>query len=564
MDEMDDYPEEEAPPRHVVSSSGDTDLHYDLWCFTTPLGVTIQCIAVSSVEDRFLAAFPHQVWHRQVAKRVLPHTLLAKPLQIEVACSPEEAREEVDDAASMKLWVGYISGEVYDGMQVVGLDAAVDYKFKTADSGGFLPYAESLMEVLQEHYAFLSAESGEPSAPAAVGSPDLSSRVSHLEQTMGKMAENIDIVLQKVTETKEKDVRVKFAEPVAKSVPRPKRDARTEKFPGMDPAVVSAALAAGVTEENLQEMQRMMSSTGAASSKLREPALRTSPHAKKVTVQPLSESDEGEPEEGELGLPEATGGSPMENALVKLTELVGLLAADRVKKASASKVELALDGLVTGSGGESSTTSIGKRAAAARRALRTALVDAPEEIYGVVERLLLEDLTNQTVAHGMPKAELNARAWIEHRSKIGAYKTSAHCAWSAGGILDDLIRGRVAHARAKAALLVLQLDQCAVDKGDWTLASELSLEQGPPLSTLATHSPPRVNEGESPFSKLLDSRWSEVMLAHLREAEDYVQKRRNLGKKLAGEENYSESAKPKAKAKAKGKPNSQNEQSTAA
>ena len=112
--------------------------------------------------------------------------------------------------------------------------------------------------------------------------------------------------------------------------------------------------------------------------------------------------------------------------------------------------------------------------------MRTALVDAPEEIYMVVERLLLEDLTSRTIAHGMPKADLNARAWIEHRSRIGAYKTSAHCAWGVRGILDDLIQGRTAHARARAALLLLQLDQCAVDKGDWTLASELSLEQGPP------------------------------------------------------------------------------------
>ena len=167
----------------------------------------------------------------------------------------------------------------------------------------------------------------------------------------------------------------------------------------------------------------------------------------------------------------------MENAFSKLTELVGLLAADRVKKAKASKVELALDSLVSGSGGDSSGAAVGKRAAAARRALRTALIEAPEEIYNVVERLL-QDLTSRTVAHGMPKADINARAWIEHRSRIGAYKTSAHCAWGVGGILDDLIQGRTAHARARASLLLLQLDQCAVDKGDWTLASELSLEQG--------------------------------------------------------------------------------------
>ena len=83
-----------------------------------------------------------------------------------------------------------------------------------------------------------------------------------------------------------------------------------------------------------------------------------------------------------------------------------------------------------------------------------------------------------------------------------------------------------------------------------------------PLSSLATRSPPRVNEGESPFSKLLDSRWSEVMLSHLRDAEDYVQKRRSLGKKLQGEEASSETARAKQKAKAKGKASGNNDHST--
>jgi hypothetical protein len=66
------------------------------------------------------------------------------------------------------------------------------------------------------------------------------------------------------------------------------------------------------------------------------------------------------------------------------------------------------------------------------------------------------------------------------------------------------------------------------------------------------HSLPNVGEGESPFSRLLDPRWSEVMLSHLKDAEDYVQKRRSLGKKLGTDESHTEPSKPKAKAKAKG------------
>eukprot|EP00435_Cladocopium_sp_Y103_P054384 s1627_g17.t1 len=160
----------------------------------------------------------------------------------------------------------------------------------------------------------------------------------------------------------------------------------------------------------------------------------------------------------------------------------------------------------------------------------------------------------------MPLQAFNARAWLEHRSRIGStYRTSAYAAWGVSGILDNLVRGKVAHARAQAALLLLQLDLVAIDKGSWSLAAELSLEVGPPLSSLSSHSLPSFAEGESPFSKLLDPRWSEVMLSHLRDAEDYVVKRRALGKRGTTDEHAGTETTAKAKPKPKGKAKASNE-----
>ena len=82
------------------------------------------------------------------------------------------------------------------------------------------------------------------------------------------------------------------------------------------------------------------------------------------------------------------------------------------------------------------------------------------------------------------------------------------------------------------------------------------LEQGPPLSVLASHTLPSISDGESPFSKILDPRWAEVMLSHLKDAEDYVQKRRALGKKIA-EETEKDTSRPKSKPKSKGKSQSE-------
>ena len=69
-----------------------------------------------------------------------------------------------------------------------------------------------------------------------------------------------------------------------------------------------------------------------------------------------------------------------------------------------------------------------------------------------------------------------------------------------------------------------------------------------------------MTDGEPPYSKLLDSRWQEVALAHLKDTEDYLTKRKNLnkqygrtGKESTADESYDAESKRKAKPKAKPK-----------
>lgn len=92
------------------------------------------------------------------------------------------------------------------------------------------------------------------------------------------------------------------------------------------------------------------------------------------------------------------------------------------------------------------------------------------------------------------------------------------------GILGDLTRGRTQSARARACLLLLQLDHAAVDKRSWVLAAELSLEAGPPLAALSQHVAPAVSKGGAPYSRLLDPRWAEIALSHLRDTDLSSQK----------------------------------------
>ena len=567
MDELDGLPDRgEVPAGNFVvsSTSGDAEFHYDLWRVTTAGGLSIQCIVIAPVEDRFLMAFPHSVWNRQVSRRVLG-PVLSKPAQVEVACCSEEDRETLSEEATMKVWCGYVTAEFFSELELLSMEDETDFPFKAAAGRSFLPYAPAFLEVLRDHFEFLSARSeatgvrGEPGA----GSQDIGARVGSLESTMQKMSESIQVLLERVAQVPatEEPVRrrVSFKPGAAETmVPGATLEKMRKKFPSLDPGVASAAVAAGVSEKHLLEMQKLMGSGAITARRLREPALRKPTTLKSPTrsqaQEVLSESEDEVEQPDDSGLGEAESPKTLGQAVTKLTELVGLLSADKLNRAKASKVEIAMESLAGGSGAaESSGSSAGKRAAAVRRALRVALQENPEEVSAVVERLLGEDLTMRTQTPGMPAVEFNARAWLEHRSRVGAYKTSAHCAWSAAGILDDLVSGRVQHARARAGLLLLQLDQVAIDRGNWTLGAELALEQGPPLSVMAGHTLPSVGDGESPFSRILDPRWAEVMLSHLRDAEDYVQKRRNLGKKL-DETTPDKETKPKPKAKGKGKP----------
>ena len=159
-----------------------------------------------------------------------------------------------------------------------------------------------------------------------------------------------------------------------------------------------------------------------------------------------------------------------------------LLMEDKLKGKKAGKVEAALDAV--GGGG-------------------IVVEGVSGEISSLIERLIMEDMLSRTIAPGMPMTMCSC---------VG--RTSLPHWRAAAGILDDFIHGSPQAARAKAALL-LQLDQAAIDKGEWTLAGELSLER--PFHNMCAQA---IADGESPYSRLLDPRWSEIALAHPRDTEE--------------------------------------------
>ncbi|CAK8991885.1 Endoglucanase [Durusdinium trenchii] len=510
--------------------------------FNYPLGTLIfaagsaasQVVFVAKLEGQVLAAVPFSSWHRRRNQRLLPPDALTKVISAEVATADPEDRMVLMHGENLKLWLGFLREDLVPDVAFLSPDdeAHLSEEVQIFSLDGYnqaWPSAQALVDVGQDHFAFFTVpeELGElPEPPPALapsgmlrgegsGSPDLSLRVQKLEDTVGTM--------------------------VAQEPP-------ATAYPLLDPAMVRSALSAGMDEKVLVEMQSLMASAAPTKKKLKEP--------RQVTIKPsgpLSETEEDEAEQqgsGSAGL----SSDPMTLAVGKLTSIVETLAADKERRKKPG-LDLLLDG-AHGPGDPVSSGS-GKRSSIARRALMKALTHSPQELFMLIEKLMEEDLQGRVLAPGMPPATLSARAWMEHRSYIGQYKTLAHSAWGISGVLDCLIGGRVDEARARANLMLLQLDQVAADRGSWQLASLLSLESLPPFANLATHHPPDVSMGEQPFSKLLDPRWSEVALAQLKETDEYLEKRRKLQQKGGRKEEGAsgeDSPSPKRRPKAKGQP----------
>ena len=521
----------------------------------------IQVLFIANIDDRVLVAWPKSGWHRKVANRVVPGSWVSKMTAVETVACSHYAREEPLEDVKMKIWIGFLSQEAVELVDFSLEDCSVEYTFED----GNVPFPQALADAANEHFSFFSASEGvlvqhgrqqvtdrEPEVGAEPGSPQVLSRVVKLEELMEQMAESLATIASKQEEvgpaaSRKPAIRKSSSPTLFRANPKAVGSQRVSfaaqpAFPALDAGVVKAALQAGVESSVLEQMNKLVQRNPKA-------AKMGDLTPKQPSMDPLSEEEDDLEERGDGSPPDA--GSPVENALVKLTDIVSSLATDRGKKSATSKLDSALDHVGGSSSMDGTSIGTGKRSAAARRALRSMLTDSPEELSLMIEKLMFEDLTSSTLGPNMTMPPMSSRAWVEHRSRIGSYRTLAHGAWGISGALDCLTRGEVAACRARLNILLMQFDQSAVDRGNWYLASELSLESPPPMSVLEQHRPPNTLDGESPYTRLLDPRWAEVSLSHLREQEDFVTRRKNLGK--AGNKKEEEDADPKKKPRPKAK-----------
>ncbi|CAE7806062.1 fpr1A [Symbiodinium sp. CCMP2592] len=236
---------------------------------------------------------------------------------------------------------------------------------------------------------------------------------------------------------------------------------------------------------------------------------------------------------GEDDLPDEASGAPaMERAVLALTNIMKQIVDKKKTGQPASTLDAALDqaensagsdlfGLGSGTGGRSK--------AAAYRLLRESLERSPELIYQEIERLMDEDLLSRRAVGSLSSAQSSARAWIEFRSRVGFFPTTIRVLWCLGGILDCLRDDRVAEARARTCLAIAAVDQQCIDAGGWVYAQEILFESPPPLGSFQGRKV-LLDPLESYHTRLLSSRWSDVLLHRVKEMETFLEAKRKLGR----------------------------------
>lgn len=528
LEALDQSPQVPSRPEHLrqctilVGDNYNPDPDYPVGVLEIESGedtVLIAIAAVAEVDHRVVVALPFESWHRTLARRKIPSTFLTKAVSVTVPFAERESDAE-DSGVPQKVWLAYLSAEAeeYVLFDSSTETTAPDILFSKG-SPTCLPSAVGLAQALEQHFAFETARSG-ADPPTERVSPE--ERLDRLEALVQSLAERIVPTQSSVAASTAAGATAKAASrPSALRQPKCREEVEAEQQGGFSLDVLRSARQAGVPDSQISELLRV---AGQGKSKMTDfPAAPAKPVVK--SRNPLSESEEEEAEvaEAEEQAANQASSDPMVQAVTKLTQIASRLASQRKQ---AKSLDALLD--VVGSGGASeSSSSVTTKNATAYRALKKALTKQPAAIYASIEKLMAEDF--QVRNHSVPGSSpvlVTSRAWLELRSRVQGYQTPVRYLWGIAGAHDALVAGAPEEARARLALLLAMGDQHSIDRGNWMVAAELSLEEGPPMASFNGHTLP--TEAEPPFSKLVDPRWMDLVLHRLASYDTLNEKKKKL------------------------------------
>ena len=131
------------------------------------------------------------------------------------------------------------------------------------------------------------------------------------------------------------------------------------------------------------------------------------------------------------------------------------------------------------------------------------------------------------------KERAGSRPCAGHGAGLGrdprAHTATVRMAWILAGIVHSLAHAEHDESLARALVGLAAIEQLSLDRGSWTLAEPMLLEEPAPLSgrQMPTGS-------EQPFTRLLDARTIELLVYQVREVDEYLERRRRLGTRPGG------------------------------
>ena len=530
-------PEVDDPRSNLVYAEGLLDPDYTVG--SIPLGdqaSTSAIILISEIDRQLLVAVPLAVWHKKPVRRLFAARGLSKVLQCSVVSSQGADRDVASSDRQVKVWIGLLLTDLEPTIEFVS-DQDPDHPFLCDDGEPGLPFAQGLVDVAAERFTFQSALSHQEED---VARPE-AGRLKLLEEQMMQLQSSIQLLTKKLDPPPN-------LKPTAKATPKgvvPGEGgaAATGLLAGLDPQVVDAARQARVPEAHLIEMAQIVAK---GPTRMEDVPRRNVRGGGALSESELEEEEVDAALEGGAN-PGSDGG--VAKAIVKLTKVCSHLAANR-KSVSKDPIEQILEG---GSSGSADVTGLGnsRKNAAALRALKKCLADRPSYIYETIESHLEEDFAARAGRPGMPLGGGTIRGWLESRSRIQSYVGHIRWSWAVGGIWQALIENKYQEARARAALLVAASDQSAVDGGSWLVSQVAMLEPPAPFHAFANHQPPSHQDLQ--HSALLDSRWMELFISHIREMDNYQESKKKLGRPNTSLPNREEKPDPRPKVTAKAK-----------
>ena len=171
---------------------------------------------------------------------------------------------------------------------------------------------------------------------------------------------------------------------------------------------------------------------------------------------------------------------------------------------------------------ESGGSSTGVRGAAQRDRFMQTLIDRPGTMSAQVMRNMRRRLGRASMTE-TPDPQL----YLERFGGFADARETGLVSWSVARILESIWTRDAASAADRASLLLVALEQAALDRGSWDLAWILTMQEDPPQSLFARQGPQVVPRA---FSALANQTWATAGMAYLRELDTLQSRREELSR----------------------------------